>query len=88
MSATSRYITDLCYKVIEASRECDPYDFDADSAWMQTMDAIMEGKVKDIINYFNEQIEELTEKEKKDLYPATTAVLPLLIAYESGQLPF
>lgn len=75
MSYTKRYLVDLTYRIIDATKECDPYEhFDSEEAFDSTFNSLI-NDLAGLISYFRTAVEDIPTDKLSELFPCTAAVL-------------
>jgi len=75
MSYTKRYLVDLTYRIIDARKECDPYEhFDAEEAFDSTFNSLI-NNLAGLLSYFRTAVEDISADKLSELFPCTAAVL-------------
>lgn len=75
MSYTKRYLVDLTYRIIDATKECDPYEhFDAEEAFDSTFNSLI-NDIAGLLSYFHTAVEDIPADRLSELFPNTAYVL-------------
>lgn len=75
MSYTKRYLVDLTYRIIDATKECNPYEhFDAEEAFDSTFNSLI-NDLAGLLSYFHTAVEDIPADKLSELFPCTAAVI-------------
>jgi len=75
MSYTKNYLVDLTYRIIDATKECNPYEhFDSEEAFDSTFNSLI-NDLAGLLSYFRTAVEDIPVDKLSELFPCTASVL-------------
>ena len=72
----------LCGRICEALKETNPYDYDHETAFYDTMELLNAGDFKTIYDFLFSFVEDLSEDDRFIMFPTTSEVLEEIEQFE------